>query len=113
MALPKALPSLHMELTQLNEMPDQRRVGDYIGTVSTQGRVTLPDEVRKILKLNPQDKVVFRVTAEAVEISGRLPTLEELAGSFTPLQPEREIDEVIHEAKSAHYVKRFTTKMQP
>ncbi|MCB0127202.1 MAG: hypothetical protein KDE58_33300, partial [Caldilineaceae bacterium] len=72
-----------------------------------------PEEVRKLLRLNPQDKVVFRVTEDAIEISGRLPTLEELAGSFTPLQPDRNIDEVIHEAKSEHYAKRVTAKLQP
>ena len=81
--------------------------------MSTQGRVTLPEEVRKLLRLNPQDKVVFRVTEDAIEISGRLPTLEELAGSFTPLQPDRDIKQVIHEAKSDHYAKRITSKLQP
>lgn len=113
MALPKALPSLYMELTQFDDQPDQRRVGDYISTVSTQGRVTLPDEVRKLLRLHPQDKVVFRVTEGAIEIAGRLPTLEELAGAFTPLQPDQQLEEVIQEAKNEHYAKRFTTKMQP
>jgi AbrB family looped-hinge helix DNA binding protein len=102
-----------MEFTQHQQTPTQRRVGDYIGTVSTQGRVTLPEEVRKLLRVNPQDKIVFRVTEDAIEISGRLPTLEELAGSFTPLQPAREIEEVIHEAKNEHYARRVTSKLQP
>lgn len=94
-------------------MSDQRRVGDYIGTVSAQGRVTIPEEVRAMLGIQPQDKIVFRVTKEAIEISGKLPTLEELAGAFTPLQPDRDLEEVIREAKSEHYANRFTQKMQP
>ena len=60
---------------------DGRRVGDYIGSVNQQGRVTLPDEVRRALRLHPQDKVIFRITEDAVVIPGKLPTLEELAGS--------------------------------
>lgn len=93
--------------------PNQRKVGDYIGTVSSQGRVTIPEEVRRLLNLHPQDKVVFHVTEDTIELSGKLPTLEELAGSFAPLQPERTLEEVIHEAKTDHYAKRVTSKLQP
>lgn len=101
-----------MQLTQNPPKPDQRRVGDYIGTVSSQGRVTIPEEVRRLLKIQPQDKLVFRVTEGTIELSGKLPTLEELAGAFTPLQPESTLEEVIHEAKASHYAKRFTSKLQ-
>lgn len=102
-----------MQLPQDISKPAQRRAGDYIGTVSSQGRVTIPEEVRRLLAIQPQDKLVFRVTQDTIELSGKLPTLEELAGSFAPLQPERTLEEVIHEAKADHYVKRFTSKMQP
>lgn len=101
-----------MQFTRDPSKPDQRKVGDYIGTVSSQGRVTIPEEVRRLLNLHPQDKVVFRVTEDKVELSGKLPTLEELAGSFALLQPERTLKEIIHEAKVDHYAKRFTSKPQ-
>jgi len=101
-----------MQLTQDAQKPDQRRVGDYIGTVSSQGRVTIPEEVRRRLNIQPQDKLVFRVTKGTVELPGKLPTLEELAGSFAPLQPGSSLEEVIDEAKADHYANRFTSKMQ-
>jgi AbrB family looped-hinge helix DNA binding protein len=102
-----------MELIQANPSADTHQVGDYIGTVNTQGRVTLPEEVRKALQVHPQDKVVFRIEEGRVEIVGKLPTLEELAGSVMPLQPGKDLEEVIQEAKAEHYQHRFTQKMQP
>jgi bifunctional DNA-binding transcriptional regulator/antitoxin component of YhaV-PrlF toxin-antitoxin module len=74
--------------------------------------MTLPEEVRKALRIHPQDKVVFRIAEETVELIGKLPTLEELAGSVTALQPVTDLDEVIQEAKEEHYERRFTQKMQ-
>lgn len=80
--------------------------------MNTQGRVTLPEEVRKALQIHPQDKVVFRIAEGRVEIAGKLPTLAELAGSVTPLQPQQDLEDVIQEAKATHYDRRFTPKMQ-
>lgn len=102
-----------MEFTQTTNGAGAHKVGDYIGTVNTQGRVTLPEEVRKALRIHPQDKVVFRIAEDTVELVGKLPTLEELAGSVTPLQPDRDLEEIIQEAKAEHYQRRFTQKMQP
>jgi AbrB family looped-hinge helix DNA binding protein len=101
-----------MQLTQADNSTDVYKVGDYIGTVNTQGRVTLPEEVRKALQVHPQDKVVFRIAEGRVEIVGKLPTLAELAGSVTPLQPKQDLEEIIQEAKTEHYQRRFTQKMQ-
>jgi AbrB family looped-hinge helix DNA binding protein len=101
-----------MHVTQNNNIHESRKVGEYIGTVNTQGRVTIPEEVRRTLSLHPQDKIVFRVTADTIEIPGKLPTLEELAGSVQPLQPNKELGVIIKAAKAEHYSRRFTAKMQ-
>ena len=102
-----------MELTQASNSTAAHKVGDYISTVNTQGRVTLPEEVRKALQVHPQDKVVFRIAEGRVEIVGKLPTLAELAGSVTSLQPGTDLEKFIQEAKAAHYDRRFTQKLQP
>ena len=102
-----------MHVTQNDSIHDHRKVGEYIGTINTQGRVTIPEEVRRALSLHPQDKIVFRITADTIEIPGKLPTLEELAGSVQPLQPNKELGTIIQEAKAQHYSRRFTTQMQP
>ena len=91
-------------------MPDRRKVGDYIGTVSTQGRVTIPEEVRRLLDIQPQDKVVFRVTEGTIELSGKLPSLEELAGSLAPLQYDATIDQMIQQSRAADQPKHLLSK---
>jgi len=103
----------HMQLTQADPSTDAHKGGDYIGTVNTQGRVTLPEAVRQTLQVCPQDKVVFRIADGTVAIVGKLPTLAELAGSVTPLQRGQALEEVIQEAKADHYERRFNQKMQP
>lgn len=42
-----------------------------------------------------------------------LPPLEELAGTITPLQPEKASETVIREAKENHYHKRFLKHSRP
>jgi AbrB family looped-hinge helix DNA binding protein len=101
----------YMELTQTSSKATAQKVGDYIGTVNTQGRVTLPEEVRKALGLHPQDKVVFRITEGSIELIGKLPTLEELAGSVTLAPEGQSVETVIAEAKTDHYHRRFTQKI--
>ena len=101
-----------MHITQNDNIHELRKVVEYIGTVNTQGRMTIPEEVRRALSLHPQDKIVFRITADTIEIPGKLPTLEELAGSVQPLQPNKELGAVIKAAKTEHYSHRFTAKMQ-
>ena len=99
-----------MESQETNTLPDRRKIGDYIGTVSTQGRVTIPEEVRRLLDIHPQDKLVFRVTEDTIELSGKLPSLEELAGSLAPLQQDVTIDEMIQQSRAVHQPQHFISK---
>lgn len=100
-----------VSVTMLNP-PQDHIDGTYISTVNPKGRLTLPVQVRKILNISPDDKILFRVEDGTVSIEGKLPTLEELAGSVKPLQPEKELETVIREAKEAHYRKRFDKQAQ-
>ena len=100
-----------VSLIMLNQ-PLDHIDGTYISTVNPKGRLTLPIQVRKILNIAPDDKILFRVEDGTVSIEGKLPTLEELAGSVTPFQPEKKLEIVIREAKEAHYQKRFDKQSQ-
>ena len=84
--------------------------GTFISTVNPKGQLTLPIEVRRTLSVQPGDKIVFCVKEGVVAIEGKLPTLEELAGSVTPLQPGKDLSEVIREAKAEHYKQRLRSK---
>ena len=99
-----------MDSTEPTTVPDRRRTGDYIGTVSTQGRVTIPEEVRRLLDIQPQDKVVFRVSEDTIEISGKLPSLDELAGSLAPLQQDATIEGMIQQSRAADQPKHLLSK---
>jgi bifunctional DNA-binding transcriptional regulator/antitoxin component of YhaV-PrlF toxin-antitoxin module len=88
------------------------KVGDYIGTVNAQGRVTLPEEVRKVLQVHSEAKIVFRINPDTIEIVGKLPTLEQLAGSFVSFQPQQDLDTVIQLAKEIRHEHQITQKRQ-
>ena len=96
-------PQLH---SQLPNQPDD----SYIATVSDTGRVSIPAEVRHLLNLASKDKVIFRVANGTVRIEPVLMSLEEIAGSVTPLQPEKDLDTQIREAKEEHYQERAARK---
>ena len=92
--------------TQSSNQPDD----SFIATVSVSGRVSIPAEVRNLLNLVSKDKVIFRVENGTVRIEPVLMSLEEIAGSVTPLQPEKDLDTQIREAKEEHYQKRAARK---
>ncbi len=75
--------------------------------------MTLPEEVRSALNVNPQDKIVFRISDDTIEIVGKLPSLTEMAGSITPLQPTLSIAETIHLVREEQSNKQFTRNPQP
>ena len=62
---------------------------EHVRTVTTKGQVTIPAEVRRLLEVEPGDKVVFRVTQGTVELQPAAMTLEDAFGAVTPrTQPE-------------------------
>ena len=62
---------------------------EHVRTVTTKGQVTIPAEVRRLLEVEPGDKVVFRVTQGTVELQPAAMTLKDAFGAVTPrTQPE-------------------------
>ena len=80
--------------------------GTYYMRVGKNGRVTLPLKIRQLLQLEENTEVEVKVEDGAVMVTGRLPTLEELAGSLPALPQNTTVDEIIHDAKSEHYADR-------
>ena len=108
----KAVWCCHMSVTPITPSVKPDREGEYIGTVNTQGRVTLPEAVRQVLDIHLQDKVIFRIVDGIVVIVGKLPTLAELAGSIPSLPPEQDLAAIIKEAKVDAYQRRLTPNLQ-
>lgn len=60
------------------------KTNEHIRTVTTKGQVTIPVEIRRLLGVKPQDKVVFRITDGKVELRPSKMTLESTFGAVTP-----------------------------
>jgi len=71
----------------------------HYATVSAQGQITIPAEIRRMLDIRPGARVGLVVDEDGVRFTRPLKTLEELEGSFRPLHPMSEdFDEEIEEA---------------
>jgi antitoxin PrlF len=80
----------------------------YYGTLTSDGQLTVPLEIRERLRLKANDKVAFTVDDETVRIEPAEFDLESLIGSVPALPGasadfEREIEEAIEEALTRKY----------
>ena len=71
-------------------------------TITSQGQVTIPAEVRRTLGLAKREKVNFVIEGDRVELSRARFTLESVFGSVDPLPDQspdfdREIDEAMQD----------------
>jgi AbrB family looped-hinge helix DNA binding protein len=57
-----------------------------VTTVTQRGQVTIPAEVRRHLRIKPQDKVSFTIVDGRVELAPIKYTLEDVFGSLKPLK---------------------------
>lgn len=106
----------HPRMDTQTTTPNQPRqpVYTYEAAINHRGALVIPQELRKRMGIQSQDRVRFQVYADAVEIESVKPlTLEEAFGSVKPLQAGRDLKDVIQEAKEEHYQGRFTRKHRP
>ena len=57
---------------------------EFESSVSEKGQVTIPQEIRRIMGLQPRDKVRFEVEGDVVKISRASSKLIQWFGSVTP-----------------------------
>ena len=72
--------------------------------------VTLPVEVRKVLGIKPKDKVIFRISDQAVEIKPGPMTLEDTMGSVPALASPKDWKQMIEEVKEER-AEQFINKL--
>jgi bifunctional DNA-binding transcriptional regulator/antitoxin component of YhaV-PrlF toxin-antitoxin module len=77
--------------------------GTYYMRIGKNGRATLPKPVRQLLAVDENMEVEVRIENGHITIPGRLPTLEELAGSLPPLPEGVDVEELVKQAKAEHY----------
>jgi AbrB family looped-hinge helix DNA binding protein len=91
----------NMDAVPTNHTHAVRPAKEIIGALSKKNAVTIPVEVRRYLKIKTNDKIIFQLKEDGVEIKPMPMTLEETYGSVAPInRPEnfKQIrDEVIEE----------------
>jgi AbrB family looped-hinge helix DNA binding protein len=72
-----------------------------VSTVSSKGQITLPAQVRKKLRIGPNDRVTIDAVDDTIVIR-RAPDLFELKGFLGKGLPERDEREQMQKAVAAH-----------
>lgn len=72
---------------------------EHVRTLTAKGQVTIPADIRRLLGLEPNDPVVFRVVDNRVHLEAAPMSLEEAFGSVTPLQRPEDFDDVRRTAR--------------
>lgn len=72
-----------------------------VSAVSSKGQVTLPAQVRRKLRIKPNDRVTIEAVDDAIVIR-RAPDLFELKGFLGKALPERQERERMRRAVAAH-----------
>ena len=70
---------------------------EFETSVTEKGQVTIPQEIRRIMGLQPRDKVRFEVDGEVVKISRASSKLLELFGSVTPINRPEDFQKIREE----------------
>ena len=75
----------------------------FEATITSQGQVTIPAEVRRTLGLSKREKVSFVIEGNRVELAPARFTLESIFGSVEPLPNQSlDFDREIEEAMQDH-----------
>ena len=73
---------------------------EIIATTTQRNQVTIPAEVRRLLRLKPKDKVTFTIDDSGnVRLAAAPFTLESAFGSVKPSQRPEDFDEISRNAK--------------
>lgn len=74
---------------------------EFVRTVTQKGQVTIPVEVRNLLRVGPHDKVAFVVEDKQVRLAPTRSIVERTAGVFKSDRPARTAAELREEAQLA------------
>ncbi len=72
-----------------------------VTSMTKKGQVTIPADIRKLLGLEPHDKVAFVVEDNQVRITAAISVAERTAGIFKSDQPMLSIEEETRAAEEA------------
>jgi AbrB family looped-hinge helix DNA binding protein len=80
----------------------------FIATITSNGRVTIPAEIRRYLRLSTHDKVTFRIVdGGKVEMEPLPMTLEDAYGSVAPIDRPEDfgaLRRIVHEDRADRWL---------
>lgn len=88
-----------------------KEIEEYVRTMTSKGQVTIPVEVRRLLEVEPGDKVVFRVTEDGVELQPATMSLEDTFGAVAPRSRPEDFAQLRDIAIEEH-IEKTVTKMK-
>ena len=79
-----------------------------VATLTPDGQVTIPEEVREALDLQPNDRIIFTVDNGTVTLTPEQPTLAWRAGAVKPPPGmSDDIAQVIKEANEEYFAEKY------
>lgn len=86
---------MHMTLQQVQGHSEQSRTMTYTATVTSQGQITIPVEIRRKLKLDKNRKIVLKLENNTIFMESE-PDIMQLSGSLSGHAiKNKSIDEII------------------
>jgi AbrB family looped-hinge helix DNA binding protein len=80
----------------------------YVATLSQDGQIALPEEVREALNLHPNDHIAFIVDNGTVTLIPEQPELAWRAGVLKPLPAiGDDLERIIEEAKEDYFAEKY------
>jgi antitoxin PrlF len=70
---------------------------EFETSVTEKGQVTIPQEIRRIMGLQPRDKVRFEVDGDVIKISRASSKLLQWFGSVTPMNKPEDFQKIREE----------------
>ena len=83
-------------------------MGGMHSSVSPKGQITIPVEIRRMLGIQPRDKVTFEVDDGQVRLMPERFTLESAFGSLEPPNGSEDFQEIASEAKEDQVIKAMS-----
>lgn len=84
---------------------------EVVATITQRGQVTVPAEVRRVLRVKPRDKVAFQIEGDQVRLAPVRFTLETAYGSVKPTHRPENFKRIAQHAKAKH-VEHSLEKLQ-
>ena len=78
---------------------------EFVSTISTKGQLTVPVQIRRALGIQPQDRLIVRLTERKFEVEPFPMTLEEVYGSVEPINRPEDFDRILEIAREERAVR--------